>query len=178
MKENYIKYKGVIYFDPINKTKKHENQSNWKRMALITFDGEIAEYYAWFLQNRFNIKLNRPLRGSHISFINDSVNDMRNGLQCTGQGIEALWSNVKKKWDGKEIEVVLDIGTEIGRMSDGKHWWLNIPQEERGFLHSIRAELGLSRPHWGLHMSLGYANNKNIEHSKYILECVKKDFIN
>jgi hypothetical protein len=30
--------------------------------------------------------------------------------------------------------------------------------------------IGLSRPFFGLHMSIGYANEKNIEHSIYIHE--------
>ena len=42
MKKNYITYKGTIHFDPVNKTKKHESQADWKRMALIMFDGEIV----------------------------------------------------------------------------------------------------------------------------------------
>lgn len=174
MKKNYITYKGKIHFDPVNKTKKHLSQADWKRMALVLFDGEICEYYNWFIEKRYNLKLNRPLRGAHISFINDSLRDMKNGLNCSEQEIEIIWKSVKEKWDGKEIEVVLDVDAR----SDAKHWWINIPQEERTLLHSIRAELGLGRPHWGLHMSIGYANERNIEQSKYIVDCINKGFIN
>jgi hypothetical protein len=80
---------------------------------------------------------------------------------------------VKQKWDGKQIPIVLDLNPK----TNDEHWWLNIPHEERGLLQSIRDELGLDRPYFGMHMSIGYANDKNIEHSKYIHDLIKKGFI-
>jgi len=168
--ENYITYKGIIHFDPVNKTKKHENQANWKRMALVLIDGEITEYYAWLIKKRYNLTLNKPLRGAHVSFINDSINDMLNGLKCTEQEAEVIWNSIKEKWEGVEIDIVLDLDMR----SDAKHWWLNIPQDKREELHKIRKELGLGRPYWGLHMSVGYANEKNITHSEYIVNLCKQ----
>ena len=166
--KNIIKVKGRIKFDPENKTNKHNNQATWKRVAMVLIDGELAEYYAWFINKRYNLPLNRPLRGAHITFINDRSSEM-NGK----------WEEVKKKWDGKEIEVVLDIDprTDSARDNSSGHWWLNIPEEYRGELHGIRAELGLGRPYWGLHMALGYANSKNLGHSKYIHGLILNGFI-
>jgi len=175
MNKNYLTYKGKIIFDPENKTKKHGSQSTWKKTAMIFLDGDIAEYYAWFLEKRYNIKLNKPLRSAHISFINDSINDMKSGLSIDNELLSdkkviGRWNYVKNMWNGKEINIVLN--TDV--RSDSKHWWLNIPEENRNLLHAIRIQLGLGRPYWGLHMSIGYANNKNIEQSKYILKCIEK----
>jgi hypothetical protein len=54
-----------------------------------------------------------------------------------------------------------DIGT------NGKHWWLNVTSSDA---ENIREFLGLSRiPYFGLHLTIGHANEKNIQHSEYIL---------
>ena len=164
---------GKIGFEPENKTKKHNSQSSWKRMAMVHIDGEVTEYYAWFIQKRYNLILNKPLRGAHISFINDSIKDFSQNGTKTMEEIDETWNNVKIKWDKQIIPVTLDLNPK----TDDRTWWLNIPHDERELLHSIRAELGLGRPFWGLHMSIGYANEKNIYHSIYIHELIKKGFI-
>ena len=61
--------------------------------------------------------------------------------------------------------------------TNDEHWWFIIPHDERELLHSIRAELGLSKPFFGLHMSIGIIHPKFIEHSTYIHDCIKKGFI-
>jgi len=166
--ENTITIKGKIEFDPKDKTKKHVNQGSWKKVAMILFDGEICEYYSWFIQKRYNLVLNRPLRGAHITFINDREADM-NGK----------WEEIKKKYQGKEIEVVLSVDPRTDSSDDKSkgHWWFNIPEEDRKELHDLRGELGLGRPHWGLHLALGYANEKNMPHSKYIHNLIINGFI-
>jgi len=56
--------------------------------------------------------------------------------------------------------------------SSGQHWWLRVWSPEA---EDIRQALGLSRdPYFGMHLTLGYANERNIEHSKYILDCCKR----
>jgi hypothetical protein len=117
--------------------------------------------------------LNKPLRGAHISFINDSIKELSCNGTKTIEQIDADWEAVKKKWDGKEIPVILDLDAD----TDNKHWWLRVSPQYRDRLHSIRAELGLGQPFFGLHMTIGYANEKNIEHSKYIHRLVKKGII-
>lgn len=158
--------KGKIVFDPDNKTRKHEQQSSWKLMALVVFEGDICNYYKWFIKKRYNLELNPPLRGAHISFINDSIKDISDSLPDA----ISKWNNLKRKWNGKEISI--EINTDV--RSDGKHWWLQIPEDSRTGLHGIRKEIGLGRPYWGLHLSVGHANEKNIEHSKYILSLLEK----
>ena len=71
--------KGKIIFDPDNVTRKHNRQVDWKRVAMVKFDGEMAEYYAWFIERRYNLTLNRPLRGAHVTFVNDSIKEIRGG---------------------------------------------------------------------------------------------------
>lgn len=168
-----IKLIGKIGFEPEDKTNKHKSQASWKKIAMIFIDSDITEYYAWFIKKRYNLTLNKPLRGAHISFINDSIKDLTLNGKRTIEEVEVLWEEVKKKWNGKKIEVVL----ELTPKTDDRIWWLNVPQDERDSIHAIRAELGLGRPYFSLHMSLGYANEKNIAHSVYIHELIKKGFI-
>jgi hypothetical protein len=165
--EKTFKIKGKILFEPEDVTNKHVNQSSWKKIAMVLFEGDVCEYYAWFLNKRYNIQLNKPLRGPHISFINDSHRDLGDfGLK--------QWDIVKDKWDGKELDVIL---TTEPRCNES-HWWLNIPEESRVQLHEIRAELGLGRPFFGLHMSLGTIHPKFLEHSNYIHSLIKNGIIN
>jgi len=171
---NTITLNGNISFEPENITKKHNLQSSWKHIAMVFFDGDLAEYYAWFIKKRYNLVLNKPLRGGHISFINDSFNDMSLNGKRSIEEVKQVWENVKGKWDGIELPIMLNLEP----CSDEKHWWLNVSHEHRDELHGIRAELGLGKPFWGLHMSLGYANEKNIEHSKYINKLIKMGLIN
>jgi hypothetical protein len=163
---NKIEVIGRIVFEPVNVTNKHNAQSSWKRVAMIMIDGDVAEYYAWFINKRYNLILNKPLRGSHISFINDSHREL-------GEFGLNQWESVKEKWDGKTIKIVLSVDAR----TDSKHWWLNIPNEDRDEIHAIRAELGLGRPHWGLHMSIGHANEKFIAHSQYIHKLLEMGLI-
>lgn len=173
--DNRITLTGKISFEPEDKTNKHKNQASWKKIAMIFFDGDITEYYAWFLQRRYNLTLNKPLRGGHISFINDSIRDLSlNGARSI-EDVEIAWNVLKKKWDGKKIDVVLDLTPK----TDDRIWWLNVPQDERNEIHAIRNEIGLSRPYFGLHMSIGYARPGIMEdHSKYIYDLIKQGFIN
>ena len=168
-----ISVTGKIGFEPENKTKKHNVQSSWKRMAMVHIDGDVAEYYAWFIKKRFNLELNRPLRGSHITFINDSIKDLSgNGIK-TMEEVNATWNAVKAKWDKKRISLILDLNPR----TDDRTWWLNIPQEERELLQGVRNELGLGQPFWGLHMTIGTAEHLRYEHSVYIHNLIKKGFI-
>jgi hypothetical protein len=168
--QKYIELTGKIIFDPIDFTKKHKKQSSWKRLALVMLDGDICEYYAWFINKRYNLELNRPLRGPHISFINDSLRDMSEGLNISENNVQNIWNKVKDKWNNKSITIYLNPDVR----SNTEHWWLNIPEEKRTQLYNIRKELGLDKPYYGLHMSIGYANSRNIEHSKYITRIVTK----
>lgn len=140
---------------------------------MIFFSGDISEYYAWFIEKRYILPLNKPLRGAHISFINDSVRDLTLNGERSIEESERIWKEVKKKYDGKKIEVVLDLDPK----TDDRTWWLNVPHDERGSIQAIRDELGLKKPYFGLHMTIGYANERNLDHSIYLHESIKKGYI-
>ena len=123
-----IQLTGKILFDPRDVTKKHLKQSDWKRMAMVVFEGDMCEYYSWFIKKRYNLVLNKPLRNAHISFINDSIRDMGDKAD--------EWDRVKEKYNGTEVTVTLDLDVR----SDSKHWWLVVEHESRKPL------LG---PNWG-----------------------------
>jgi hypothetical protein len=115
----------------------------------------------------------------HVVVVTDNVNltSATGNFVLNGQRsieeVKQVWENVKNKWDGIEIPIMLNLDPR----TDNKHWWLNIPHEYRDGLHGIRAELGLEKPFWGLHMSLGYANEKWLQHSIYIHKCIKSGLI-
>ena len=156
MKTRVIKCKGKILFEPEDKTTKHKSQSSWKRVALVLTGDDMADYYSWFINKRYNLKLNRPLRGTHVTFINDKESEV------------PLFKRAKGLYDGKQLTFYIDPSPR----SNGEHWWLRVwsPQMER-----IRKTAGGNPiPHYAFHLTLGYANPKNIEHSKYIVRCTER----
>lgn len=173
-----LKIKGKVIFDPPDKTKKHKNQGTWKKVAYLDITGDVCEYYCWHMKKRFNLILNRPLRRAHITFINDHSREI---------GGDKPWNELKKKWNGKVIEVELDLQPK----TDDINWWFTVVEASRKPLHDIRQEVGLGRPYWGLHMTIGSAGisyddiekgqeriaRDNIAHSKYLHELAKKGLI-
>ena len=150
-----IKVKGIIEFDPEDKTKKHKEQSAWKRVAIIKTYCDIDKYYSWFLKKRFNLELNRSLRGAHVTFISDKLE-------------RTICDEASILFNKKEIDFYI----ELEPRSNGQHWWLRVhcPDAE-----NIRNVMGLCKiPYFGFHLTLGHANEKNIPHSEYILrQCIK-----
>lgn len=149
--------KGKIEFDPVNVTKKHNSQSSWKKTAMVKFDDDTWAYYAWFLEKRFNLKLNKPLRGTHITIIND---------RCDFDTFE----QARQVFDGKEITLKYD--PTIIRANKKGHWWIKVECED---VRSIRKAMGLTPdPYFGLHLTIGLATHLQLEHSNYILDqCIK-----
>ena len=147
--------KGKIVFDPRDRTKKHGQQSSWKKIAIVQLDCDLHKYYAWFLQKRYNLILNKPIRGSHVTIVSDIINSKK-------------WTESKKKYHGKILEFSYDPDTR----TNGEYWWLRVQCEGA---KNIRRTLGLSEnPYWGLHLTIGYPNEKNIDHSFYIWGLLKK----
>ena len=149
-----IKARGKLNFFPEKKTRKHEAQASWKVHALIETSCDLERYYAWFIETRFGLKLNKTLRGSHISFIADRFDTDK-------------WNEAAAIFHDTEI----DFYYEIEPRSNGEHWWLRVhcPEAE-----SIRESIGLTRePYFAFHLTLGFVNEKNLEHSEYILRQCK-----
>ncbi len=150
-----FKVKGILDFTPEDVTKKHINQSTWKCTAMIKTNCDISAYYRWFLKTRFDLILNKPLRGTHVTFINDRMD-------------RYLFMEASNIFNGKEITFYYQ---NMAR-SNGQHWWLRVWSPEA---ENIREAIGLSKePYFGLHLTLGTANERNINHSKYILESCKR----
>jgi hypothetical protein len=154
---------GTLDFTVEHKTKKHNAQGVWKTTAIIKLDDDIEKYYRWFLMRRYSLELLPSIRGTHITFINDRTSEIDN----------EVFEQMKVAMQGKEIAVVLNLDPR----SDGIHWWLNIPEEDRSEIHTIRNLIGLGRPKWGLHMSVGHAADKKIPHSQYIHRLLTKNLI-
>lgn len=194
-----IKISGKILFDPKEITSKQARQGEWKKTAMVMLEpdlgrGEkgITEYYAWFIKKHFNLPLQKPIRNSHVTIISDRASDMKNNN----------WEEVKKKWNGKRVDIVLHVDPFLGvknRKGNYCDWWLVVPYEHREEINLIRRELGLEGSYFGLHMTIGTAHNfyprfeedydhpkqygikcmgQYEEHSKYILELAQKDKLN
>lgn len=170
LSESLIEIEGTIVFDIENVSKKHIAQSEWKKNSMVIFNDDICDYYAWFLNKKFNLKLNKPLRGAHLSFINDRYKDAANNILIP----DSLWEQCKLRHDGKKIKVVLDISKYH---SNSIHYYFIVPEEYRKELHDIRYELGLGKPYFGLHMSIGRVFEKDIEYSEYLNILDQKGFI-
>jgi hypothetical protein len=146
--------KGKIEFDPANMTKKHTNQSTWKKTVLVKFDNDLYSYYAWFIKKRFNLVLNKPIRGSHMTIINDIVDD-------------SLYEMGRDMFNGKEITLRYD--NEDIRSDNEGHWWIKSYSDDA---HNIRSVMGLNpSPYFGLHITIGLATHSQLIHSEYIREC-------
>jgi len=149
--------KGKIVFDPIDKTKKHVRQSSWKKNVMVEFKDDTWAYYSWFLKNRFNLVLNKPLRGTHFTLVNDIVDG-------------DIYAQAKKMFDGTEITIQYD-PTNI-RSNDKGHWWLKAYSDDA---KNIRRVMGLDEyPFFGFHITMGLATHLQLEHSRYITkQCLR-----
>jgi len=177
--KNEITYRGTIIFDPKDRTAKHKAQASWKKIAMIEFGGDMCDYYAWFIKKRYGITLNAPLRGPHISFINDSIRDLNGGFynpkDCgTEKERHAMWDALKKKYHKTKIDVV--VSTEV--QTNGSHWWLRIEHKDRVGMQTIRDEIGLPIPNLGknkdgslkplgIHLTLGYPVDGRVNEEEF-----------
>lgn len=129
---------------------------------MLLLKDDTAEYYAWFIRRRYNVILNKPLRGPHITFINDREGDMN------GQ-----WNAVREKWNEKIVSVTLNVDIR----TNAEFWWLNVLPNE--VLREVRANLGLGDPFFPLHLTVGYPSGQkeyrgksethiDLQHSQYI----------
>lgn len=168
-----IELGGKIIFDPINLTNKHDLQSTWKRIVIVEFDGDICEYYQWFIKKRYNLVLNKPVRNAHVTLVNDSLNDLTKGGKLLIGEVNMIWNDNKQKYNSKEVIITLNVDVR----TNGETWWMNLSDECEQVLHNIRAELGLGIPYFKLHMTIGNAHPKYEEHSKYIHNLIVNGFV-
>jgi hypothetical protein len=118
---------------------------------------DICDYYSWFIWKRHGLKLNRPIRGPHVSFINDHV-----------KSINSKWNETRQGWNNKKIKIELNLDAR----TDGEHWWLNVTENSRHYLTRIRNLVGLGRPYYGMHMSIGRV--RDLEEGKYVQRMIER----
>ena len=143
---------GKLIIDPKDVTKKHFRQASWKRVAIIQFPGDDTDkMWRWYLKKRYGLELNQPLRNSHVTIINDKFDD------------NAKWQEFKMKFNNMAVSI--DLSKEL--RSNGEHWWLKVNSTPQ--IKDLRDYLNLGEPFFRYHLTIGLANERNIEHSEYIL---------
>ena len=143
--------RGKITFDPEDKTNKHTRQGVWKKAAIVLLYCDTYKYYAWFLEKRFNITLQRPLRFTHFTIINDRITTKEDLVK---------YEECKKKWDGKEVEFTYNPEYR----TNGKHFWFRIYSEDA---LQIRKDAGLGKYEHGLHLTVGLVSEKDLDYAAY-----------
>ncbi len=167
-----VEIKGKLHFDPRSISKKHASQSTWKHVALVLFDDDSDDYYSWFIRKRYNLHLNKPMRGFHFTVINDKITTL------TEEEIQER----KKLFQGSEISI--KYSTDI--RTNGEHWWLKAFSEDA---QNIRRAFDLSPdPFWSFHLTVGYVSegnpdkqgntfNQMWDHSHYLHQLLKDNKI-
>lgn len=156
-----FKSKGKIKFDPkaIRDPSSKMFKPNW---VIVTLEeNDIVEYYSWFLEKEYGIRLQRPAFGPHISLIRgEPIN-------------EDLWKIGKGKWDGHEVEFQYISPPR----TNGKHWWLRIFDETE--LERIRTDIGYDKKGmWVLHLTVGTPVPRHLERSYKVWNLFKKGLLN
>lgn len=139
-----LQIRTILEFDPPHLIKKHEKQGEWKKVAICNLgDDDTDHYYSWFLKKRFNIELINPMRGSHITVINDKVYDL------------TKYEEGKKIFNNKEIVFDFDPAELRGGTNPKGEffWWLKVYNTD---IEAIREFAGFTRkPFFNLHLTLG-----------------------
>ncbi len=144
---------GRMHFDPPAATKKNEAQSSWKNVAVLLFPGDDHLYYAWLIHRRYGLRLNRPLRRFHVTFVNDRAAEMRPGE----------WDRTRAELEGMAATVRASVDVR----TNGEHWWLRVTEASE--LSAVRVRLGLRPvPFWSFHASVGYASDRQLVDSERI----------
>lgn len=150
-----IEIPSILKYDPIPLSGNVEKMFKpWWCIALI--EGEVSEYYSWFVLKRTGIRIQRPAWGSHVSI-------------CRGE--EPVNKDFWKRHDGETLIMRYDPDVR----TNGNHWWMRIECE--GML-DIREELGLPRHgRFNLHMTLGMPIPLHKETSDYYHNYFKNYYI-
>jgi len=159
IKEYYTE--GVLTFNP--KAIRDPSGKMFKPWwVIVKVNDDIVEFYSWFLEREFGIKLQRPAFGAHVSLIR--------GEKPTN---EKKWEDAQKKWEGTQLKLKYWSPPR----TNGKHWWLRLSDESE--LENIREEIGYSKKGmWILHLTIGMPNPKYLDQSYYIWSLYKQNLLN
>jgi hypothetical protein len=165
--------KGILEFDPVDVSKKHSLQSAWKKVAMVRFpkEDETFMYYKWLLEQRFGLRipggnvfewkgrLNDPVRGTHVTAINDIVED-------------EIYLQAKSIFNKKEVSITYDPTIIRCNTKGEKMWWhMKVYSDD---IMNIRAAMGLGQPFHSLHMTIGLVNPKFIKHNEWVVSNCEK----
>jgi len=167
-----FKVKGILEFDPVDVSKKHAQQSTWKKVAMVRFyEDDTCKYYKWLLEQRFGLRipdtnvfewrgrLNDPVRGTHVTAINDIVDD-------------EIYLQAKDMFHGKEVEITYDPTLIRCNTKGDKMWWhIKVYSDD---IMNIRNVMGLGAPFHSLHMTIGLVNPTFIEHNEWVVKSCEK----
>ena len=164
MENDLIIGKGKLVFDPEHRTNKHFKQGSWKRSAMIVIDDDTYKYYQWLIEREYpfiqGVKgdtkwINPPLRGTHVTILNDRVN---------GSNIEN-WEKMKEKYDGQEVHFFFNWD---GLRNTGKHIYFKV---ECPLGQMVRDFGNFGEPYFGFHLTVGLVPNESIvkkEHNENV----------
>ena len=148
---------GILIFDPPDMSKKHIKQRVWKRVAMIVLNDDTSEFYQWLIEREFKLiqgkKCNTnwllgSLRGSHVTIINDRIDDIK------------IWDMLREKYHNKEISFTYNVAS--GLRNNGKHIYYEV---DCLMGDVIREEGNLGDPYYNLHLTIGRVND-DIPHKK------------
>jgi hypothetical protein len=131
------KCNGFLIFDPkrpgIKKTKRDVN--TW---VIAKVDNSITDYYCWWLERVYGIKLSRPAWGTHVTIVNDKdrVTDLDR------------FNEVKEKFNSKFCQIQFDVNIK----KVWQFWSLDV--YSNGMFKEIRRSLGLN-PDFPFHITIG-----------------------
>lgn len=119
--------------------------------VIIRLDDDTSDYYSWFIEKRYGIKVQRPAWGSHISIIRGEQTSIE------------YWESFKKEYNNKPVKLIHN--SEL--RSNGKHWWIRVSSEEA---KDLREKMGYSRdPQFPFHLTIGMPTPKFEQQSFYVL---------
>lgn len=169
MDKNIIIGKGILKFDPVNKTKKHDNQSAWKKIAMVMINDDTHKYYQWLIEREYKFIqgkeantnwMGSPLRGPHVTIINERIDDI------------SIWNDLVEKYDNTELYFFYNI--ENGLRNNGKHIYYKI---DCPVADQIRQYGNLGDPYFGYHLTIGLVPSE-VNYRKDHIELVQKYMMN
>ena len=157
--------KAKVIFDPKDLTRKHGKQSEWKKHVIAFIDEpDFCEYFSWFLKKRYSLTLVAPIRGVHMTLVNDRLTD---GIDAT----PTKYKSSKELYNG----MVIDIDYNLDVRTDGKYWWFMARSNDALF---IRKQIGLKpTPYFGFHITVARVEGREFEkeHGIYIHNLIKRE---
>lgn len=150
---------GVLKLDLTPRTKKHIKQSSWKYTACISINHDFYEYYQWFIQAKFGLVLNKPIREAHLTVINDKLDPH-------------IWDKLEElKNTFNNKQVVFSYDPSLLR-TDGTYWWI---KADAAVIPFIRKKFDLNPvPYFAPHITIGVTNQKYQIETDSIIEYLKK----